>query len=73
MQIINCARGGLIDELALFAALKSGHVAGAALDVFESEPLIDSPLKTLGKEVILTPHLGEWNHRTVHVRFPTNL
>ena len=38
VQIINCARGGLIDELAIFAALESGHVAGAALDVFEKEP-----------------------------------
>ena len=45
VQIINCARGGLIDELALFAALETGHVAGAALDVFEKEPLpIDSDL-----------------------------
>ncbi len=57
-RIINCARGGIVDELALADALKSGKIAGAALDVFESEPLEDSPLKSLGKEMILTPHLG---------------
>src|SRR5690349_3484743 len=44
VRIINCARGGLIDEAALKDALDSGHVAGAALDVFESEPAKDSPL-----------------------------
>ncbi len=57
-RIINCARGGIVDELALADALKSGQIAGAALDVFESEPLEESPLKSLGKEMILTPHLG---------------
>ncbi len=57
-RIINCARGGIIDEDALFEALKAGKIAGAALDVFESEPLGESPLRSLGKEVILTPHLG---------------
>jgi D-3-phosphoglycerate dehydrogenase len=57
-RIINCARGGIIDEAALAVALKEGKIAGAALDVFESEPLGDSPLTTLGREVILTPHLG---------------
>ncbi len=57
-RIINCARGGIIDEEALAAALKEGKIAGAALDVFESEPLGESSLKALGKEVILTPHLG---------------
>lgn len=57
-RIINCSRGGIFDEEALAIALKNGQIAGAALDVFESEPLRDSPLKTLGKEVILTPHLG---------------
>ncbi len=57
-RIINCARGGIIDEEALAIALKQGQIAGAALDVYESEPLGDSPLKSLGKEIILTPHLG---------------
>ncbi len=57
-RLINCARGGIIDEQALYEALKSGKIAGAALDVFESEPLGDSPLRSLAKEVVLTPHLG---------------
>ncbi|NJN13693.1 MAG: phosphoglycerate dehydrogenase, partial [Richelia sp. RM1_1_1] len=57
-RIINCARGGIIDEDALAAALKEGKIKGAALDVYESEPLGESPLKALGKEVVLTPHLG---------------
>ena len=57
-RIINCSRGGIIDEAALAVALKEGKIAGAALDVYETEPLQDSPLRALGKEVILTPHLG---------------
>jgi len=57
-RIINCARGGIINEADLAEALKNGKIAGAALDVYETEPLLDSPLKSLGKEVILTPHLG---------------
>jgi D-3-phosphoglycerate dehydrogenase len=57
-RIINCARGGIIDEEALAIALQEGKIAGAALDVYESEPLGESPLRALGKEVILTPHLG---------------
>lgn len=56
-RLINCARGGLVDEGALVHALKSGHIAGAALDVYESEPPRDSPLLTLDS-VVLTPHLG---------------
>ncbi|WP_348539392.1 phosphoglycerate dehydrogenase [Sphingomonas anseongensis] len=57
VRIVNCARGGLIDEAALKDALDSGHVAGAALDVFESEPAKDCPLfGTPG--FISTPHLG---------------
>ncbi|AFZ28843.1 D-3-phosphoglycerate dehydrogenase [Gloeocapsa sp. PCC 7428] len=57
-RIINCSRGGIIDETALYNALKEGKIAGAALDVYETEPLGDSPLKSLEKQVILTPHLG---------------
>lgn len=55
--IINCARGGIIDEAALYEALKSGHVAMAALDVYETEPLQDFRLYEL-PNVIGTPHIG---------------
>jgi D-3-phosphoglycerate dehydrogenase len=58
VRIINCARGGLVDEMALAQALRDGQVAGAALDVFEIEPLpADSPLRG-APNVVLTPHLG---------------
>ncbi|MDD1673019.1 MAG: phosphoglycerate dehydrogenase [Methanomicrobiales archaeon] len=57
VRIINCARGGIIDEKALLEGLKSGKVAGAALDVFEDEPPLKSPLLEL-ENVIVTPHLG---------------
>ena len=57
VRIINCARGGLIDELALVDALNSGHVAGAALDVFEVEPATQNPLFGMAN-VVCTPHLG---------------
>ncbi|MFD1677388.1 phosphoglycerate dehydrogenase [Alicyclobacillus fodiniaquatilis] len=58
VRIVNCARGGIIDEQALCEALAEERVAGAALDVFESEPLLeDHPLRQF-ENVILTPHLG---------------
>jgi len=57
VRIINCARGGLLAEDALYDALKSGHVAGAALDVFEEEPATDHKLFGL-KNLVATPHLG---------------
>lgn len=59
VRIINCARGGIIDEAALLDALKSGHVAGASLDVLDIEPPVESSLE-LRKHphVVMTPHLG---------------
>ncbi|MBR8831779.1 MAG: D-3-phosphoglycerate dehydrogenase [Chroococcopsis gigantea SAG 12.99] len=57
VRIVNCSRGGIIDEDALAEAIKAGRVAGAALDVFEQEPLGESKLREL-PQVILTPHLG---------------
>jgi len=56
--VINCARGELIDDAALQAALDSGKVAGAALDVFPSEPITDYPLFVGYPNVVVTPHLG---------------
>jgi D-3-phosphoglycerate dehydrogenase len=55
--LINAARGGIVDETALYNALKEGAIAGAALDVFEEEPTTDSPLFALSN-VVVTPHLG---------------
>jgi D-3-phosphoglycerate dehydrogenase len=57
VRIVNCARGGLVDEAAVAEALKSGHVAGAAFDVFVTEPATASPLFNL-PNVVCTPHLG---------------
>ncbi|MBU3933993.1 MAG: phosphoglycerate dehydrogenase [Candidatus Omnitrophica bacterium] len=57
VRLINCARGGIIDERALIKGLKSGRIAGCALDVFEKEPPLGSPLLKLDN-VVTTPHLG---------------
>lgn len=57
VRILNCARGGLIDEEALCESIAKGHAAGAALDVFEKEPPAGSPLLEM-ERVIFTPHLG---------------
>ena len=57
VRIINCARGGLVDEAALYEALKSGRVTGAAFDVFVTEPATENPLFNL-PNVVCTPHLG---------------
>ena len=57
VRIINAARGGVLDESAIYEALKNGKVAGAGLDVFATEPCTDSPLFTLDN-VVATPHLG---------------
>ena len=57
VRIVNAARGGIVDEHALYVALKEGRVAGAGLDVFAAEPCTDSPLFELDR-VVVTPHLG---------------
>ncbi|MEK6777088.1 MAG: phosphoglycerate dehydrogenase [bacterium] len=57
VRLVNCARGGIIKEADLLEALKSGKVAGAALDVFENEPPLGNPLLQL-ENVVVTPHLG---------------
>src|SRR5437660_5120005 len=58
VRIINCARGGLIDEASLASALQDRHIAAAALDVFEIEPLPEDPPLRAAPNLILTPHLG---------------
>jgi D-3-phosphoglycerate dehydrogenase len=57
LVLVNAARGGIVDEAALYAALKEGRIAGAGLDVFATEPCTDSPLFEL-ENVVATPHLG---------------
>ncbi len=57
VRIVNCARGGIIDEAAVLAALESGKVAGVALDVYEKEPPENNPL-VANEKVVSTPHLG---------------
>ena len=57
LRIVNCSRGGIIDEAALYEALKSNQIAGAGLDVFVSEPPTGSPLLEL-ENILVTPHLG---------------
>ena len=57
VMLINCARGGIVNEADLYAAMKSGKVVGAALDVFETEPPENSPLFEMDN-FICTPHLG---------------
>jgi D-3-phosphoglycerate dehydrogenase len=58
-RIVNCARGGIIDEAAIAEAVEKGVIAGAALDVYAKEPLeADSPLRGVSERLILTPHLG---------------
>ncbi|MCT9931394.1 phosphoglycerate dehydrogenase [Planotetraspora sp. A-T 1434] len=61
VRLINVARGGIIDENALYSALKEGRVAGAGIDVFAKEPCTDSPLFELD-QVVVTPHLGASTH-----------
>ena len=58
-RLVNCARGGIVDEAALAEALQTGVIAGAALDVYAKEPLAaDSPLRSVRERLVLTPHLG---------------
>lgn len=63
--IINAARGRVVNEAALVAALQSGHLAGAALDVFENEPSVHPALSGM-RNVLLTPHLGGGTHESRH-------
>jgi D-3-phosphoglycerate dehydrogenase / 2-oxoglutarate reductase len=61
VRIVDCARGGVIDEQALYEAIEAGQVAGAALDVFENEPLTDTHIFQL-PQVIGSPHIGASTH-----------
>lgn len=62
--VINVSRGGIVDEVALAAAISSGHIAGAGLDTFEREPIGDSPLLDL-PTVVLSPHIAGLSHRSI--------
>ncbi len=63
--LINTARGGLVDENALYRALAENRLAGAAIDAFADEPPKDNPLLKLGDKIICTPHLGAQTHEAV--------
>ena len=58
VRIVNCSRGGIINENDLVEAVNSGIIGGAGLDVFEIEPLKDSPLQNTNEKIVITPHLG---------------
>jgi D-3-phosphoglycerate dehydrogenase len=62
--LVNTARGGLIDENALFEALRDKRIAGAALDAFQSEPPVGSPLLTVDN-ILTTPHIGSYTHEAL--------
>ena len=64
-RIVNVARGGIVDEAALAAAVAEGVIAGAAIDVYEVEPTTESPLFELS-QVVVTPHLGASTHEAQH-------
>ena len=67
VKLVNVSRGSVIDEQALISALKEGHIAGAALDVFQVQPLpADSPLRTM-RQVILSPHLAGITNESMEV------
>ena len=64
--VINTARGGIVDEMALYQALASGHLNGAAMDVVESEPMTtDHPLLSL-ENVVVTPHIGMYSKEAIN-------
>ena len=64
--LINCARGGIVDEAALYQALINGHLSAAAMDVVEHEPVsADHPLLSL-ENVIITPHVGMYSREAVN-------
>ena len=64
--MINTARGGIVDEMALYESLKSGHLNGAAMDVVESEPMTpDHPLLSLDN-VVVTPHIAMYSKEAIN-------